>query len=210
MLFQKALSAALDVKVDVAVGTIVYTSSGTSASLAYPAGIQAGDLLFASGLIQSASAAGTITGWDNLASAGSFSTISYKTATGSESGSVTVNFGATAGAVHIMFRVRMTRNSAPVTPMYATGSGIFATNPSLTLSVPASYSYVINLVNYYDNGSINMTGLNADLTQLAYRTTSFGLYAGWINSSAVGKVGATITSNSNGNTLTAREFPIYI
>lgn len=209
MLFKKLMGT--NVEVDVAVGAITYTGSSSVASVAYPTGIQSGDLLFVSGLIQDASAAGTISGWTNTSLAGSFGTISYLTATGSESGSVVVNFGVTATAVHIMFRVRMLRNGSPVNPIYnGDRSGQFATNPSITLSVPATYSYVINLVTYLDNGAINMTGLDSDLTQLAYRTTSYGLYAGWIDSSGLNRVGATIASNSNGNQISARDFAIYI
>lgn len=201
------LRAAATGKFTLASGTVVY-STGSTASVAYPSGIQAGDLLIVHGLVQSATLYGTASGWTELIGAGTYGTFLYKRATGSESGSLTVSMGGSVGAVTAMTLVR---HSSCQTPTVTAPVGTFATNPSLTLTAPAvPYRQFISLVEYLDNGAISMSSLDASLNQLAYRTTSYGMYAGWIDTSNLRRAGETITSNSASNSITARHSAIYV
>ena len=213
MLGQKLLGAAI---AETLAGTFtflstapVYTSSGTSAVMTYPAGIQAGDLLFIIGLIQSGTAFGAITGWTSQGGAGSYGSCLTKTAVGTESGgTVTVTWGTTAAAVHVLGVVR---HSSSVTPSLFYAAGVSTANPSLTLApAPVEYTQLAHLVNYVDNAALSMSSLNANLTVLQYRTTSYGLWIGWINTSTLNMVNSVITSSSAGLTISGRLFTVYV
>lgn len=188
--------------------TPVYVSTGTSASIPYPTGVQAGDLLIIVGMIQNATAIGTSSGWTSVIGAGSYGTAICKTAVGGETGSVAVSWGVSTPTTHTMVVVR---HSSGKTPLFELNNAAYGTNPSLPLTTPSgSYTQAIHLVNYTDNSAINMSALNANLTLLQYRTTSYGSWLGWINTSVLGMIGSTITSNSNANAMSLRLFNIYI
>lgn len=188
--------------------TPVYLSSGTSINVTYPTGIQAGDLLFITGLIQSGTAVGASGGWTSLIGSGSYGTVLYKTAIGTESGTVNVSWTGAAGSVHVMVVVR---HSSAVTPKVEMAAGAYAANPSISLTPPvASYTQAAHIVNYTDNSAVNMSALNANLTLLQSRSTTYGSWIGWINTSTLGLMNTTITSNSNANTLTVRSFVVYV
>lgn len=188
--------------------TPVYKTSSTFVALTYPAGIQAGDLLFITGFINSATAFGAITGWGTYATTGSYGSVLYKVADGTETGSVNVTWSVAAVSVHVMVVIR---HSSGVTPSVEVAAAVYNTNPAVTLAPPSvNYTQAAHMVNYTDNSLVTMTGLNANLTLLQYRSTSYGSWLGWIDTSTLGLINTTITSNSNSNSLSCRLFVFYV
>jgi hypothetical protein len=193
---------------EVSSGAIVYSTSA-SFSLPYPSDVQEGDLLLVMGLVQSATIYGTISGWSNYSvGAGSYNVLASKTATGAESGNVTVSLTGSAGSVSIMYRVR----AGGATPNFAfIGLPGFVANPTITLAYPpAAYQKAIHIIQYQDNGALTMSALDPQLISLQIRTTSYGMWAGYINTSDNDRMGDQITSSSGGNSMTQFGAVVYI
>jgi hypothetical protein len=187
---------------DIVGGTIAYTGSGTSLSVAYPSDIQENDLLLVLGQINSATFFGTISGWTNLSAAGSYGIFSWKVADGTESGTVSATWGGSAGSVMSMFRIRHTTTNPPT---LGPGAGVYATSPSLVLPTPASYTDVCHIVNYRESTTINGFVPNSRLILINSRPSSYSFYGYKIEDAA----GDTITSTTTNNT-TALAYSIYV
>jgi hypothetical protein len=183
-------------------GTIAYTSGNSSLNVAYPSGIQANDLLVVLGYINGATSFGTISGWTNLGSSGSYDVTSWKVADGTESGTVSVTWAGSVGAVISMFRIRHTTTNPPT---FGSGSGAYGTSPSVTLPTPSSYTDVCHIINYRNNNTINGFIPNPALISLNTRTTSYGYYGYEIEDAA----GAVITATTTNN-ITAVAYSIYV
>jgi hypothetical protein len=186
-------------------GDIISISS-TSASVPYPSDIQAGDLLVVEGLIQSSGSNGSAAGWTNLLPGSGFITRIYKTAVGNETGSLTVSWANSAASCHVMWRIRY----PGITPSVQGATGGFSVNPTIVLDAPsASYTKAMHLIVYCDDSGISVSNLDAGLTQLRYRTAASGMWAGWIDTSTLGRVGQTINVSST-TTISSRAMVVYI
>ena len=185
--------------VDVGSGSFSFSSGAVAASgvnvssltVALPADIQAGDLLFCHGLIQHATAAGSISGWTNQSVPGDYGTYSFVTATGSESGNVTVNLSVAARCTAVITRVRHSSGITPKVSRYV--SGVYASNPTVTLAAPPeSHFSVAHLIDYWKDTTFSLSGLNSNMSQLAQRTDAPAHYSGVIQTSALGLTGSTV------------------
>lgn len=204
-------SVSLPGEFSVSSSSIVFNSNASSVLVPYAPSIQAGDLLFLQGLVQDAVSYGEFAEpgtWTSLVDSGSYATSLYTTANGSESGSVELNFGTNESSVTNMLSIRY---SKPATIKIRMVDDFWVVNPVLSLGAPPeAYTKAIHLIVYVDNGSLSVTGLDSSLNFLQYRTTSYGMYVGWIDSSNLSRVGTTVSANSNGNTITARSFVVYV
>jgi hypothetical protein len=187
---------------DIVGGTIAYTAGNPSLNVAYPSDIQANDLLLVLGYINGATSFGTISGWTNLGASGSYDVVSWKVADGTESGTVSVTWAGSVGAVISMFRIRhITTNPST----YDSQTGVYATSPSVTLTTPSSYTDVCHIVLYVNNGTINGFSPNSSLVPLNSRTTSYA-YLSYKVEDAAGAVINSITTNN----ISARAYAIYV
>lgn len=187
---------------DIVGGSVVYGSSVTSLSVAYPSDIQANDLLLVLGYVNSATFYGTVSGWTNLNGTGSYGVVSWKVADGTESGTVTVDLTGASTANAAMFRIRHVTTNPPT---FGSGTGVYATSPSVTLTTPSSYTDVCHIVLYVNNGTIGGFVPNPRLSLLTSRTTSYAYY-GYEIEDAAGEVITSTTTNS----ITARAYDIYV
>lgn len=187
---------------DIVGGTIAYTAGNPSLNVAYPSDIQANDLLVVLGYINGATSFGTISGWTNLGASGSYDVVSWKVADGTESGTVSVTWAGSVGAVISMFRIR---HSTTNPSTYDSQIGAYGTSPSVTLTTPASYTDVCHIVLYVNNGTINGFIPNGALVSLNSRTTSYA-YRSYKIEDAAGAVLTSITTNN----ISVRAYAIYV
>ena len=118
----------------------VSTGSASTTTVAYPSGIQANDLLLIDGWVNSAAMSSTPAGWDATFNT-AFEPCFFKVATGSETGSVTINKNTTAAHGLVMLRIRYPYT----TPKIVGGAGDFAASGT-------SISPVGNYGNFLYNG----------------------------------------------------------
>jgi len=162
-------------------GTIAsITTSTASIAVAYPAGIEAGDLLVILGTTGNAGTQifASLSGWTQI-SAGAWTIAFYKIATGSESGSVTVSLSPTSslGAGAQMFRFRRTSGNRLTVNEYVTNYA------STFNQVPPSQLYngidlILYIVCQPGVATVTVSSAPTGFTSVSSRTTN-ACYFSW-------------------------------
>lgn len=104
-------------------------SSSTSSVVSYPSDIQAGDLLFTLGYSDNV-VFNTPSGWDNTFNS-AFDPTFFKTATGSESGTLTLTHPSSAFRALGIYRIR---HSSGITPQIVAKAGGYTTSGTIDIS----------------------------------------------------------------------------
>jgi hypothetical protein len=194
MLFQKLLGIETG-PYSVAMGTPGRLSSaGTSASVGYPSGITAGDLLVIFGYIQGNTTANTPSGWSNTFNI-PFDPCFTKIADGTETGSLTISWSGSFTAAIGMIRVKF----GGTTPILINSVGSFGDDLSVTPASTRGNGRDFNLlvIGFGDaastTASVTSPTPTANLFSNSARSSFFVWY--WNNNTATISTVTSRTSN---------------
>ena len=188
-------------------GTLTYDvlagpPANNSFSVGYPSDIQAGDLLVVRGTVAGA-VTPTVPGWDNT-NAAPYYLFAYKTAVGSETGTVQISSGANVYAVMIRFR---NNRNLPFSAGNPIETGEYASSSTVTLSPPTGVSptYFANILGWAQPGSFTTTNYPAFSSPIV--RTSY-LFFTFVDTQFLKKEGDTVSVSTN-SSVSWRSFSIY-